>query len=141
MILVVTKMIDSAMSNNVNFRNLAVAALLGTIVSGCTTSGGSSDDKMGRLLVAPDKFVLYSCPALAERATAINVREKELLGLMAKAGPSSGGRLVSTVAYRPEYLELRGEMNELRNAAAAKNCKFAQGPERPAGRAGDNVGR
>jgi len=73
---------------------------------------------------------------MAERQTQINIRERELLGLMAKAETGSGGRLVSTVAYRPEYLELRGEMNELRNAAAAKNCKFAQAP---AGRASDST--
>ena len=128
------------MTDSAKFRNLTGVALIAAIVAGCTTQqGGNSDDRLGRFLVAPDKFVLYGCPQLAERATAINIREKELLGLMAKAGEGSGGRLVSTVAYRPEYIELRGEMNELRSAAAAKNCKFAQAPERPAGRASDST--
>ena len=135
MIPIAMKMIDSPMTENTTFRNLTVAALL-VALAGCTTSGGNSDDRAGRFLVAPDKFVLYSCPALAQRAADINIRERELLGLMAKAGTGSGGRLVSTVAYRPEYLELRGEMNELRSAAAAKNCKFAQAP---AGRASDSI--
>jgi hypothetical protein len=44
---------------------------------------------------------------------------------MAKAGVDSGGWFVSDLAYRPEYVQLRGEMNELRKASAEKNYKFS----------------
>jgi hypothetical protein len=30
---------------------------------------------------------------------------------------------MSQMAYRPEYLQLRGEMNELRRTSAEKKCK------------------
>jgi len=129
------------MTDNGKFRDLVVAALMAALLAACSAPGGSSDDKMGRFLVAPDKFILYTCPQLAERATVVAAREKELQGLMARAGPSTDGRLVSAVAYEPEYLELRGETNEVRNAAAAKNCKSAPGAVNSGGRASDNAVR
>ena len=129
-----------AMTVRAKFSEIVAAALLAASLAGCATSG-TSDDKVGRLLVAPDKFVLYSCADIAEKAAATAVRERELQQLMAKAGESSGGRLVSSVAYRPEYLERHGEMNELRSAAAAKNCKFVPGAENPGGRASNNAVR
>jgi hypothetical protein len=107
---------------------IGAAALAALMLSACAMS----DDKVGRLLVAPDKFVLYTCPEIAEKAKTTAARESELERLMAKAGPETDGRLVSTIAYRPEYLSLRGEMNELRSAAAAKNCKFVPGAENAA---------
>lgn len=104
------------------------AALLAAgLLAGCAVQSGASDDKMARFLVAPGKFVLYDCAQLAQQSATTGAREKELEALIAKAGPGSDGRLVSSIAYRPEYLEVHGEMNELRNAAAAKNCDFVPG--------------
>jgi hypothetical protein len=111
-----------------NLWSLQLAALLAAgFLAGCAVQDGSSDDKMGRFLVAPGKFVLYDCAQLAQQAATTGKREKELAALIAKAGPGSDGRLVSSIAYRPEYLEVHGEMNELRNAAAAKNCDLVPG--------------
>jgi len=125
------------MTENGIFRRMVAAALLSALLSAC----GTSDDTIGRFLVAPDKFVLYSCAELAERATALAERQRELERLIAKAGDDAGGRLVSTVAYRSDYVSVRGEMNELRTAAAAKNCKLAPGAENPGGRAGGSAVR
>jgi hypothetical protein len=49
--------------------------------------------------------------------------------LMAKAETDSVGVLVSGGAYRPEYAQLRGMMNELQKTAADKNCKFTSGAQ------------
>lgn len=65
-----------------------------------------------------------SCRELAEVAQTISARQLELEGLMAKAGPDASGRFVSTIAYRPEYLQLRGQMNEIRRTSTEKKCKF-----------------
>lgn len=115
------------------FLRFVAALLLAATLGGC----GTSDDKVGRLLVAPDKFVFYSCADIAEKAAATAARVRELEQLMAKAGEDAGGRLVSSVAYRPEYLERHGEMNELRSAAAAKNCNFVPGAKNSAAPASD----
>jgi hypothetical protein len=68
-----------------------------------------------------------------------SAREKELTGLMIKAGPGADGQLASSIAYRPEYLELHGEMNELRKTAAVKNCKPIPALETPEGLTSDNA--
>ena len=41
---------------------------------------------------------------------------------MARAGPGTGGQMVSTVAYRPEYLSLQGDMIDIRQVATEKKC-------------------
>ena len=69
------------------------------VLAGCATS----DDSAGRFFVQPERYQLYSCRELAEAAQAIGTRERELEGLMAKAGPDASGQFVSTIAYRPEY--------------------------------------
>jgi hypothetical protein len=130
-----------AMTGNGKCRRCVATAGLAIALAGCTTSGGTSDDKIGRFLVAPDKFVLYNCDQIAEQAKATSAREQELLQLMAKAGQGADGQLVSTIAYRPEYLSMHADMNELRNAAAAKNCKFVPGVTNPPGQAGGSKPR
>ena len=109
------------MSNNAKRFRLAAALLLAAALAGCAKQGGSMDDRMGSFLVAPNKYVLFNCEQLAGQVAPLRKREGELLALMAKAGPSGAGQLASAMAYRPEYLERRGEMNELRRAAAAKS--------------------
>ena len=121
---------------------VAVAAA----VAGC-----ASEDTTGRFLVAPDKFVLYNCAQLNDAAQNNFARQQELERLMAKAERGSGGTIVSDMAYRPEYVQLRGEMNELRRTTVEKNCKpltFTSSPsggpsvgpsEGPTGRASDQV--
>lgn len=129
------------MSDSAPIRQLAAAALMAALLAGCASQGGANDDSVSRFLVAPDKFVLYSCAQLAEKTVATVARERELEALMARAGPGSDGRLVSAIAYRPEYLAVRGEMNELRAAAADKKCNFVPGEEKPGPRAGGGAVR
>jgi len=102
---------------------LAIAALLAALLSACAGPSGPGDDSMARFMSAPDKFVLFNCEQLATRAASIVTRQKELEALMAKAGPGADGQLASAITYRPEYVELRGDMIELSKTAAAKNCK------------------
>lgn len=118
---------------------LIAATLLAASLAACAGQGGSGDDTMARLLVAPDRFVLFNCEQLSVRATVIVTRQKELEALMAKAGPSADGQLASAITYRPEYLELRGDMIELRKAAAARNCKTI--PALDEGRSSDRAVR
>jgi hypothetical protein len=99
-----------------------MAALLAAVaLTGCAMS----DDKMASFLVAPGKYQLYTCPELIAQAKANGKRRRELEKLMAKAGQESSGRLVSTLAYRPDYLSAQGEWKDLREAAVAGNCDVA----------------
>ena len=114
-----------------------IAALVAATLSGCA----ASDDSAARFLVAPDQYVLFNCVQIAEAAYANIIRQRELEKLMAKAGTDSAGRFVSGMTYRPEYLQLRGDMTELRKEAASKHCKFTPGVDVPGGRASDQVVR
>jgi hypothetical protein len=106
------------------FGHNCAAALAALTLAACA---GGNDDTAARFLVAPGKYVLFNCQQLAQEATVNMTRQHELEGLMAQAGTGSGGQLISSVAYRPEYLTLRGEMADVRRVAADKNCNFAPG--------------
>jgi hypothetical protein len=113
-----------------------IAALTAVALSGC-----ASEDTAGRFLVTPDKFVLYNCAQLSDATQANFARQQVLEKLIAKAGTSGGAEFVSDLAYRPEYVQLRGEMNELRKANAEKNCKPIINTSSPTGRASDQAVR
>ena len=100
------------------FRQIMTAGTLMLLLGGCAVS----DDKLAQMLVAPNKFALYRCEEMAVHAKKLAAREAELKALIARAGTGSGGELVSTMAYRPEYLSVEGEMMELRRTATEKNC-------------------
>ncbi len=99
------------------------------LLAGCA---GADQDATARFLVAPGKYVLFNCAQIAHQAGVNATRQHELEALMVKAGDGSAGRLASAVAYRPEYLQLRGEMADLRQSAAEKKCKFVPSAERAA---------
>jgi hypothetical protein len=110
-----------AIASRLKFLNTIIA----TALAGCAVS----DDSAGRFLVAPDRYVLYNCTQLAKAALATRSRQRKLEMLMAKAETDSVGVLVSSGAYRPEYAQLRGVMNEIQKTAVDKNCKFVPGAE------------
>jgi len=97
----------------------AVAAFAAVALSGCA---GSSDDTMGRLLADPMKYTLYSCEEMARQEVGLLARMRTLEGLMQKAGSDAGGRLASAMAYRPEYIAVRGDLNQVRRSMVDKEC-------------------
>src|SRR5215510_9235784 len=106
-------------------RLIFLNAIVATALAGCAVSNDSVD----RLLVKPDRYVLYNCAQLATAAQATRSRQRKLEMLMAKAETDSVGVMVSSAAYRPEYAQLRGMMNELQKTAVDKNCKFVPNAE------------
>jgi hypothetical protein len=100
-------------------RRSAAALAIGMAAS-LSACGGSQD--ISKLLVAPGKYDIYTCPQIADRMHDVDEQDKKLEGLMARAGQGTGGDFVNDIAYEPDYLANRGEMRELRKSAAAKNC-------------------
>lgn len=95
-----------------------LAGLFLNLLAGCAMS----DDTMSSVLVAPGKYTLYTCADLATAHKETAARERQLRQLMARADANSAGRLVSAVAYRSDYLTVRGELNELHQASIEKKC-------------------
>lgn len=104
---------------NVRFAALVLMAVA-LPLAGCETTG----DPLGSITTSPGQYDYYDCPAIKVAARDIITRQRELEGLMARANRGPGGGLVNTMTYEPEYVTLRGKMNELRRAAAANKCKF-----------------
>ena len=99
------------------------------LLAGCAAN---EQDSTARFLVAPGKYVLFNCAQIKQTAEENGKRQHELEELMTKAGNGSAGRLVSDVAYKPEYYQLRGRMADLRQTAADKKCKFVPSAARSA---------
>ena len=93
---------------------LAAAVLL----AGC----GLSDDK-ALTMVNRGKYSLFNCDQLKSQAVQLRVRERELREAMARSASGPGGELVNAIAYRSEYLTVKGEIEELEITANAKNCR------------------
>lgn len=110
---------------------ISTAATLAMLLGALSLCGCASDEVASRILVEPERFLLYNCPEIATATQANMTRQRELEALMVKAGPSTGGQIASNLAYRPEYNQLRGEMVQLRKAAADKNCRSAAGAVAP----------
>jgi hypothetical protein len=108
-------------------RRLALSGVILAALLLTACAGSGETDSEARFLVAPGKYTLYNCTQLAQVAKTKAERQHELEGLMAKAGTSSSGQVVNAVAYRPEYVALRGEMMDLRQTAADKKCDFVPG--------------
>jgi hypothetical protein len=99
------------------------AALLSLMLAACSNTTSDNRSVGGRFLVAPDKFQNHTCEQLAIRANGTAARRKQLEQLIAKAGNSLDGQLVSALAYKAEYTENGGDLDEMRRTAAEKNCK------------------
>jgi hypothetical protein len=115
-------------------RRAVFGAGLAALLSACGTSLQTSS-----LLVAPGKYDIYTCAQIADRMQDVDTEGKKLEGLMARASQDASGRFVSNIAYEPDYLTNRGEMNELRKSAAAKNCTNLPVAVAPGKRASDTV--
>ncbi len=124
-------------TGNKTLRRLA-AVLFGIMPAALLSGCAVSDDTVSSFLVAPGKYVLYNCDDIARTAKATQARQKELEQLMAKAG-TGAGQLISDATYGPDYASARGEMNNLRAAAAERKCNFVPGAENSNARASDRA--
>ena len=110
------------MSNIAHRFVVAMVAFAGACLAGCATQNGAPDDSLSSYMVSPGKYQLYSCAQITALEPPFRTREGELVVLIAKAESGPGGAIAATLAYRSEYLQVRGELTELGKATAAKNC-------------------
>ena len=99
---------------------LAGAALL--LALGLAGCGTLSDDTAGRAMMAPGRYDVFACPNIEKAIEVARTRRTELEQLMARSSQSPGGELVNALAYRTEYVQKGGELQELARAANDKKC-------------------
>ena len=98
----------------------AVAALLGLGFSLCGCAEMS--DSMTSAFADPAKYDLYDCKQLEPERKTLSARAAELQGLMAKAETGAAGSLVSELAYRNDYIAVRGQAKRLEEAWRRNKC-------------------
>src|SRR6478735_2858439 len=101
----------------------AVAALsmlaLGAALSGCA----DMSDGMTTAFADPAKYDLYDCKQLESERKALANRAAELQGLMAKAETGVAGPVVAELAYRNDYISVRGQMKFADEAWRKNRCR------------------
>jgi hypothetical protein len=104
---------------------LAVLAL-GLGLSGCA----DMSDNVSTAFADPAKYDLYECKQLEPERKTLAARAAELQGLMAKAQTGVAGPVVAEVAYRNDYIAVRGQAKLAEEAWQRNKCVAS--PEKPA---------
>jgi hypothetical protein len=118
------------------FHALAGAMLLalGSSLSGCA----DMSEGMTSAFADPAKYNLYDCKQLEAERKSLTTKLAELQGLMSKAQDGFAGPAVAELAYRNEYIALRGQAKNADEAWVANKCretpptKAATAPASPA---------
>ena len=78
----------------------------------------------------PGKYELYDCKQLEAERKALAVRTADLQKLMDKAETGTGGAVVSELAYRNDYVAVRGSAQLAEDAWRRNKCRETP-PEAP----------
>src|SRR5229473_7412050 len=98
----------------------AVAALLG--IGFALSACAEMSDSMTSAFADPAKYDLYDCKQLEPERKSLAARAAELQGLMAKAETGAAGSLVSELAYRNDYIAVRGQAKLAEEAWRRNKC-------------------
>ena len=98
---------------------VSVALLaLGIELSGCA----DMSDSLTIAFADPAKYDLWECKQLEAERKALATRGAELQGLMAKADTGVAGPVVAELAYRNEYVSVRGQARFAEEAWQRNKC-------------------
>ena len=86
--------------------------------------GGCADmsDTLSTAFADPAKYDLYDCKQLESERKVLATRGAELQGLMAKADTGVAGPVVAELAYRNEYVAVRGQARFAEEAWRRSKC-------------------
>ncbi|CCD85838.1 conserved hypothetical protein; putative signal peptide [Bradyrhizobium sp. ORS 285] len=107
--------------HRLGYHRLALAAglfALASLLSGCA----GMSDTVSTAFADPAKYDLYDCKQLEAERKALAARAAELQGLMAKAETGAGGAVVAEVAYRNDYVAIRGQSQFAEEAWRRNKC-------------------
>ena len=88
---------------------------------------GCADMSDGMLNAFSDtaKYDLYECKQLEQERKNLAVRGAELQGLMAKAETGAAGPLVAELAYRNDYIAVRGQTKMAEEVWQRNKCQVS----------------
>ncbi|HEX9213849.1 MAG TPA: twin-arginine translocation pathway signal [Bradyrhizobium sp.] len=99
----------------------AAAALLmaGFALSGCA----GMSETVAPAFADPAKYELYDCKQLEAERKGLAARTADLQKLMDKAETGAGGAVVSELAYRNDYVAVRGSAQLAEDAWRRNKCR------------------
>jgi hypothetical protein len=97
---------------------LTLGVGLGLGLGGCADMG----DTMTTAFADPARYELYDCKQLEPERKTLATRAAELQGLMAKANTGVAGPVVAELAYRNEYIAVRGQAKFAEEAWRRNKC-------------------
>ena len=101
-----------------------VAPLLAPLAAGLALSGcAGMSETIAPAFADPGKYELYDCKQLETERKSLAVRTADLQRLMDKAETGAGGAVVSELAYRNEYISLRGQSQLVEDAWRRNRCR------------------
>ena len=114
------RMIVGISCSRLHLRAATAAALLalGLGLNGCA----EMSDTMATAFADPAKYDLYDCKQLETERKNLANRSAELRGLMAKAETGVAGPVVAELAYRNEYVSVRGQASFAEEAWRRSKC-------------------
>ncbi|MBR0967723.1 twin-arginine translocation pathway signal [Bradyrhizobium diazoefficiens] len=122
------------------FRLRACGAAAALLLAGFALSACASvSETIAPAFADPAKYELYDCKLLETERKTIATRTEELQRLMAKAETGAGGAVVSELAYRNDYVAVRGQAQLADEAWRRNRCRetpagappTTSGPQRP----------
>jgi hypothetical protein len=118
-------MVNSSARLHVTARALAGAVALACagLLPGCA----DMSDSMTSAFADPAKYQLYNCKQLETERKTLAAKLAELQGLMSKAQEGAGGAIVAEVAYRNEYIAVRGQAKNAEEAWVVNKCRETPG--------------
>lgn len=115
-------------------------AFLALLAAGAALSGcASMTETVAPAFADPGKYELYDCKQLEAERKALASRTEQLQKLMEKAETGAGGAVVSELAYRNDYIAVRGQSQLAEDAWRRNRCRetppgatpAASAPQRP----------
>ena len=99
------------------------AVALALLVPGFGLAGcAGMNDTMTSAFADPAKYDYYDCKLLEGERKSLKTRIEDLERLMAKAQTGAGGAVVAELAYRNDYIALRGQARLADKAWQRNNC-------------------
>ena len=93
--------------------------VLGIGLAGCA----GMSDSMTTAFADPAKYEFYDCKQLEAERKSLATRAAELQGLMAKADTGVAGPVIGELAYRNDYISMRGQSRFAEEAWRSNKCQ------------------
>jgi hypothetical protein len=107
---------------------VAVLVAAGFALSGCA----GVSETIAPAFADPARYELYDCKQLEAERKALAARTADLQKLMDKAETGTGGTVVSELAYRNDYVAVRGAAQLAEDAWRRNKCRETPAAEPPA---------